>query len=92
MRDRLSPSPAPFAGSCVSFPFCQAKRAQMPPLALPAGFRFGTATVSVPVEFEKPQRAATIAAGKLAGFSLVRIIEARDPGIATNPFSSVQQG
>eukprot|EP01063_Lacrimia_lanifica_P006186 TRINITY_DN13722_c0_g1_i1.p1 TRINITY_DN13722_c0_g1~~TRINITY_DN13722_c0_g1_i1.p1 ORF type:complete len:434 (+),score=172.43 TRINITY_DN13722_c0_g1_i1:85-1302(+) len=39
------------------------------------GFKFYTATVTVPVSFDGFQRAATHAAGKAAGFSMIRLIE-----------------
>eukprot|EP01060_Flectonema_neradi_P040509 TRINITY_DN924_c1_g2_i2.p1 TRINITY_DN924_c1_g2~~TRINITY_DN924_c1_g2_i2.p1 ORF type:complete len:422 (+),score=86.97 TRINITY_DN924_c1_g2_i2:59-1267(+) len=39
------------------------------------GFQFYTATISVPVMFDGPQRAATHRAAAKAGFSMVRLIE-----------------
>lgn len=39
------------------------------------GFRFAQATISVPVAFTRAQRAATLAAGKAAGFRLTRLLE-----------------
>jgi|APGre2960657444_1045066.scaffolds.fasta_scaffold00379_17 molecular chaperone DnaK (HSP70) len=45
------------------------------PVASLLGFSFGSATVSVPVAFDRRQRAATLAAGRAAGFRLVRLLE-----------------
>ena len=45
------------------------------PFASALGFAFGSATVSVPVAFSRTQRAATLAAGRAAGFRLVRLLE-----------------
>eukprot|EP00240_Pyramimonas_obovata_P013108 CAMPEP_0118942566 /NCGR_PEP_ID=MMETSP1169-20130426/36426_1 /TAXON_ID=36882 /ORGANISM="Pyramimonas obovata, Strain CCMP722" /LENGTH=244 /DNA_ID=CAMNT_0006887603 /DNA_START=55 /DNA_END=786 /DNA_ORIENTATION=+ len=39
------------------------------------GFRFKSATVSVPVGFTHEQRAATVRAGEAAGFRMVRLLE-----------------
>eukprot|EP01061_Rhynchopus_euleeides_P020935 TRINITY_DN34000_c0_g1_i2.p1 TRINITY_DN34000_c0_g1~~TRINITY_DN34000_c0_g1_i2.p1 ORF type:complete len:430 (+),score=161.57 TRINITY_DN34000_c0_g1_i2:59-1291(+) len=51
------------------------------------GFKFFTATVSVPVSFDGMQRAATHRAGKLAGFSMIRLIE--EPVAAATAFNAV---
>ena len=45
------------------------------PLASALGFSFASATVSVPVGFTRAQRAETLAAGRAAGFRLVRLLE-----------------
>ena len=45
------------------------------PLRHALGFRFGSATISVPVAFSTRQRAATLAAGRAAGFRLVRLLD-----------------
>jgi molecular chaperone DnaK (HSP70) len=45
------------------------------PLHAALGFRFGSATISVPVAFGQRQRAATLAAGRAAGFRVVRLLD-----------------
>ncbi len=45
------------------------------PLRHAMGFRFGSATISVPVGFSTRQRSATLAAGRAAGFRLVRLLD-----------------
>ena len=44
------------------------------------GFRFRTVTVSVPVNFSKEQKAATLRAARSAGFTVARLLE--EPGAA----------
>ena len=51
------------------------------------GFKFFTATVSVPVSFDGLQRAATHRAGKLAGFSMIRLIE--EPVAAATAYATL---
>ena len=45
------------------------------PVANALGFSFASATVSVPVGFSREQKAATLNAGRAAGFRLVRLLE-----------------
>ena len=53
----------------------RAAEASLPSLRRRLGFAFGSLTVSVPVDFDAAQRAATIRAANRAGFRVARLLE-----------------
>ncbi len=69
----LPVSPAAVATALLRHLKAAAERAR--PLHAALGFRFGSATISVPVAFGAAQRAATLAAGRAAGFRIVRLLD-----------------
>jgi molecular chaperone DnaK (HSP70) len=66
---------APEAVAAVLLRHLKAAAERARPLPAALGFRFGSATISVPVAFAPAQRAATLRAGKAAGFRLVRLLD-----------------